>query len=164
MVMTAGVAPAATGGCLRHARTAHGEGAPVYLQWIKAFETGSPEIDALHRELVQECNSLLLLVESSAPWSRILADAGRLVEGCVQHFRQEEEMLAQSRFPRRAEHVAEHRRLEGDLQGLIARMKEVDGSLEEHREYPRALGPMMVDLIIRHDLDYRSHVLHQQGR
>ncbi len=164
MVMTAGVAPAATGGCLRHARTAHGEGAPVYLQWIKAFETGSPEIDALHRELVQECNSLLLLVESSAPWSRILADAGRLVEGCVQHFRQEEEMLAQSRFPRRAEHVAEHRRLEGDLQGLIARMKEVDGSLEEHRDYPRALGPMMVDLIIRHDLDYRSHVLHQQGR
>ena len=166
MVMTAsaGVAPAATGGCLRRARTAHGEGAPVYLQWIKAFETGSPEIDALHRELVQECNSLLLLVETGAPWPRILADAGRLVEGCVQHFRQEEEMLAQSRFPRRTEHVAEHRRLEGELQSLIARMKEVDGSLEEHRDYPRALGPMMVDLIIRHDLDYRSHMLHQQGR
>jgi hypothetical protein len=43
-------------------------------------------------------------------------------------------------------------------------MKEVDGSLDEHRDYPRALGPMMVDLIVRHDLDYRSHMLHQQGR
>ena len=162
--MTASAGPIVTGGCLRHARTAHGEGAPVYVQWIKAFETGSPEIDALHRELVQECNSLLQLVESGAPWPRILVDAGRLVEGCVQHFRQEEEMLAQSHFPRRDEHAAEHRRLEGELQSLVARMKEVDGSLDEHRDYPRALGPMMVDLIVRHDLDYRSHMLHQQGR
>jgi len=162
--MTASAGPIVTGGCLRHARTAHGEGAPVYVQWIKAFETGSPEIDALHRELVQECNSLLQLVESGAPWPRILADAGGLVEGCVQHFRQEEEMLAQSHFPRRDEHAAEHRRLEGELQSLVARMKEVDGSLDEHRDYPRALGPMMVDLIVRHDLDYRSHMLHQQGR
>jgi hemerythrin len=162
--MTASAGPIVTGGCLRHARTAHGEGAPVYVQWIKAFETGSPEIDALHRELVQECNSLLQLVESGAPWPRILADAGRLVEGCVQHFRQEEEMLAQSHFPRRDEHAAEHRRLEGELQSLVARMKEVDGSLDVHRDYPRALGPMMVDLIVRHDLDYRSHMLHQQGR
>ena len=134
------------------------------MQWIKAFETGSAEIDALHRELVQECNSLLLSVESGAAWPCILADADRLVEGCVQHFRHEEDLLAQCHFPRRAKHVAEHRRLERELQSLIARMKEVDGSLEEHREYPRALGPMMVDLIIRHDLDYRSHMLHQQGR
>ena len=158
MTMTASAGPIATGGCRRHVRSAHG------LRWIKAFETGSPEIDALHRELIQECNSLLLLVESGAPWPRIRADAARLVEGCVQHFRQEEEMLAQCRFPRRTEHVAEHRRLEGELQSLIARMKEVDGSLEEHCDYPRALGPMMVDLIIRHDMDYRSHMLHQQGR
>ena len=73
-------------------------------------------------------------------------------------------MLAVSRFPRRAAHVAEHRRLEGEMHGLIARMSAVDGSREEHRDYPRAFGPMIVDLIIRHDLDYRSHLLHQQGR
>ena len=164
MAMTASAGSTSAGGCRRHARTAHGAGAPVYLQWIKAFETGSPEIDALHRALIQECNSLLLLVESGAPWPRILADAARLVEGCVQHFRREEEMLAHSRFPRSAEHLAEHRRQEGALQSLVDRMKKVDGSLDEHRAYPRALGTMLVDLIIRHDLDYRSHMLHKQGR
>jgi hemerythrin-like metal-binding protein len=161
--MTAPAGPITTGR-LRQAHIAHGEGAPVYLKWIKAFETGSPEIDALHHELIQECNSLLLLVESGAPWSRIRADAGRLVEGCIQHFRREEEMLTHCRFPRSTAHVAEHRRLEQVMQGLVARMAKADGSLEEHRDYPRALGPMMVDLIIRHDLDYRSHMLHQQGR
>ena len=152
------------GGCRCHARSVAGESAPVYLEWIAAFETGSPEIDALHRELVRECNSLLLLVENRAPWPRIVADAGRLVEGCIQHFRHEEETLARSRFPRRAAHIAEHRRLERELHALIARMAEVDGSREEHRDYPRSFGPLIVDLIIRHDLDYRSHLLNYQGR
>jgi hemerythrin-like metal-binding protein len=164
MMASTGAGRAATGGCRSH--KPNGEGAPVpdNLQWIKSFETGSPEIDALHRELVKECNGLLFAVENGAAWSRILTDASRLVEGCVQHFRHEEELLAGARFPRTAEHVAEHRRIEHELQGLISRMKAVDGSLEEHRAYPRELGPMLVELIIRHDLDYRSHLLHQQGR
>ena len=164
MAIAASAGAGPTGGCRRHARNAHGEGASVYLQWIKAFETGSTEIDALHRELVQECNGLLVSVEGGSDWSRILADAGRLVEGCVQHFRHEEDLLAQARFPRSIEHIAEHRRIERELQGLIFQMKMVDGSCEEHSAYPRALGPMLIDLIIRHDLDYRSHLLHQQGR
>jgi hypothetical protein len=50
------------------------------------------------------------------------------------------------------------------MQALIVRMEQLDGSLNEHREYPRSLGPSLIDLIIRHDLDYRSHLLHQQGR
>jgi hypothetical protein len=50
------------------------------------------------------------------------------------------------------------------LQGLLFRMKAVDGSLEEHRALPREFGPMLVDFIIRHDLDYRSHLMHVLGR
>ncbi|NJM92043.1 MAG: hemerythrin family protein [Rhodospirillaceae bacterium] len=164
VMASAGAGLAATGGCRRHALPARGKPAPIQLEWIKAFETGSAEIDALHRELIQECNSLLLSVEGGVAWSRIVADAGRLVEGCIQHFRHEEELLAWARFPRTAEHAVEHRRIERELQGLASRMKMVDGSCEEHRAYPRELGPMLVEFIIRHDLDYRSHLLHQQGR
>jgi hypothetical protein len=54
--------------------------------------------------------------------------------------------------------------MEQDLRGLIARMEQVDGSLKEHRDLPASLGPSIIDLMIRHDLDYRSHVLHFQGR
>lgn len=161
---SAGAGAAATGGCRCHGRRAEAKPVPGNLQWIKSFETGSAEIDALHRELVEECNNLLLAVENGAAWSSILADAGRLVEGCVQHFRHEEELLEWARFPRKAEHVAEHRRLERELHGLISRMKMVDGSLEEHRAYPREIGPMLIEFIIRHDLDYRSHLMHVQGR
>ena len=164
MMASAGVGPAAAGGCRRHDATVEGASAPANLQWIKSFETGSVEIDALHRELVAECNSLLLAVDSGAAWSQILVGAGRLVEGCIQHFRHEEELLESARFPRQAEHVAEHRRFEHELQGVISRMRAVDGSLEEHRACPRELGPMLIEFIIRHDLDYRSHLMHVQGR
>ena len=134
------------------------------LQWIKSFETGSSEIDALHRELVEQCDSLLLALDGGAAWSQILADAGRLVEGCIHHFRHEEDLLDWARFPRKAEHVAEHRRFERKLHGLISQMRAVDGSRKEHRAYPRELGPMLVEFIIRHDLDYRSHLMHVLGR
>lgn len=134
------------------------------LQWLKSFETGSDEIDALHRELVEECGSLMSALDDGAAWPRILADADRLVEGCIQHFRHEEDLLEWARFPRKAEHAAEHRRLERELQALISRMRAVDGSLEEHRAYPREFGPILVELIIRHDLDYRSHMMHVLGR
>ena len=40
---------------------------------------------------------------------------------------------------------------------LIEQMKRVNGSLKEHHDIPRSLGPTLVDLIVRHDLDFRSH-------
>ena len=150
----------------RRHRACIAEGAPgsVRLEWIDAFESGNAEIDGLHRKLVRDCNDLLLLVEKDAGWPLILTEARRLVENCIEHFRMEERLLEQTRFPRCADHAAEHRRLEREMQALIVRMEQVDGSQRVHREYPAALGPVLIDVIIRHDLDYRSHLLHQQGR
>lgn len=61
MTTPAGAVPSPAVG-RRHERAASRAHTPVYLKWIDAFETGSAEIDALHRELVQVCNSLLLRV------------------------------------------------------------------------------------------------------
>jgi hemerythrin-like metal-binding protein len=163
MTMSAGAVRSPTGG-RPNERAAGDARMPVYLKWIDAFETGNVEIDALHRELVEDCNSLLLLVENDAAWPLILADAKKLVEGCVQHFRAEESLLERTKFARSAEHKAEHRRLEHEMQRLIDRMEQVDGSLKEHGEIARSFGPSLIDVLIRHDLDFRSHLLHQQGR
>ena len=152
------------GGRRRFEHAAGGSVTSVRLEWINIFETGNVEIDDLHRKLVQDCNGLLLLIDNESTWTLIVAEARKLVEGCLEHFKAEELLLERTRFPRCAEHAAEHRRLEREMQAVIVRMEQVDGSLREHREYPRSLGPSLVDLIIRHGLDYRSHLLHQQGR
>ena len=118
----------------------------------------------MHRKLVRDCNGLLTLLADDADWALILAQSKRLVVNCVEHFRIEESMLERIKFPRREAHAAEHRRMEQELRTLLDRMERVDGSLAEHRDLPASLGPSMIDLMIRHDLDYRSHVLHRQGR
>lgn len=136
----------------------HRHAEPNRLRWIDAFEIGCEEIDALHRKLVQDCNSVLLLLETEADWSRIVADTRKLVDDCIAHFHAEEDVLARTRFPRIDAHEAEHRKLAHELRALVARMERVDGSRPEHREYPKLLGPSLVELIIRHDLDFKSHL------
>jgi hemerythrin len=104
------------------------------------------------------------LLDNEASWSLIVDEARRFLERYIEHFRSEESLLERTKFPRYAEHVAEHRRMEYEMRSVVKRMEQVDGSLEEHRALPRSLGPDLIELMIRHDLDYRSHLLHQQGR
>jgi hemerythrin len=137
---------------------------PIFLKWLDIFETGNAEIDCMHRKLVDDCNNMLTLVADDAPWLMITAQTKRLVVNCIAHFRVEDSILGRMGFPRRDSHVEEHRRIEQELRDLLARMELVDGSLAEHRDLPASLGPSMIDLMIRHDLDYRSHMLHRQGR
>ena len=134
------------------------------IKWIDAFETGNAEIDSLHRKLVEDCNSLWTLLANNAAWSLIVAQTKKLAVDCIDHFRVEQAVLERIDFPRRDAHQAEHRRMELELEGLIARIDEFDGSLKEHRQLPATLVPALIDLMIRHDLDYRSHILYCQGR
>jgi hemerythrin-like metal-binding protein len=154
---------ASSPGWRRHHRRAHGNG-PIRVEWIDVFETGNAEIDGIHRELIHDCNRLLMLLDNEASWSLIVDEARRFLERYIEHFRSEESLLERTKFPRYAEHVAEHRRMEYEMRSVVKRMEQVDGSLEEHRALPRSLGPDLIELMIRHDLDYRSHLLHQQGR
>ena len=101
---------------------------PIRLRWIEAFETGNAEIDVLHRKLVEACDRLLALVEGKAAWPQVIADARVLVADCVAHFRAEEAMLERIDFSRRSDHVAEHCRIEQEMQSLIRRMEQVDGA------------------------------------
>jgi hemerythrin len=82
----------------------------------------------------------------------------------LDHFRFEEEIMRQGRFPRRNAHTAEHKRIERQLSGLLARIRELDGSQEQHYMLPTSFKPILIDLMVRHDLDYRSHLLHRLGR
>ena len=50
------------------------------------------------------------------------------------------------------------------MSDLVARMEHVDGSIPEHREYPKLIGASLIELILRHDLDYKSHLLRHNGR
>ena len=133
------------------------------VAWMTVFETGNHELDAWHRKLIDECNLLLQLVNSDASWPRIVAAAAEFVAACAAHFRVEEKILEQLDFPRRHIHAAEHRRIENELLALMWRLQDVDASHGQCRDLPRWLAPALIDLMVRYDTDYRSHVLERQG-
>ena len=135
-----------------------------HLAWLEILETGVVELDAWHRQLVNDCNRLLEFVAGRAPWIQIVAAAALLTANLMDHFRFEEEVMARNGFPRRDTHAAEHRRIESRLTDLLAQIREVDGSQEEHLVLPTAFKSILIDVMVRHDLDYRSHLLYRLGR
>jgi hemerythrin-like metal-binding protein len=131
---------------------------------MSIFETGNQELDAWHRKLIDQCNRLLQLVASDAELPRIVAAAEEFVAVCAEHFRVEEEILERLNFSRRDIHAAEHRRVEREMLAVIWRLQDPDAAQEECRTLSRWLAPALIDLMVRFDTDFRSHLLEQQDR
>lgn len=134
------------------------------IAWIEVLETGVVELDAWHMQLVNDSNHLLELIAHRAPWLRIVAASMLLGAKLLDHFRFEEEIMQRGGFPRRNAHAAEHKRIERQLSRLLTRIRELDGSQEQHYVLPTSFKPILIDLMVRHDLDYRSHLLYRLGR
>jgi hemerythrin-like metal-binding protein len=137
---------------------------PAQIAWMEVFETGFVELDAWHRKLIEDCNYLLRVAGMDVPWLTVVARAELLVASCLDHFRFEEAIMAQNGFPRREAHIEEHRRIEQKLRAVAAAIRRADGSTSADSALPDQFQAILIDLMVRHDLDYRSHLLHQLGR
>jgi len=137
---------------------------PFQLRWSDSFETGNAEIDAVHRKLILDCNILLAMISSGSSWAMITARAKRVVEDCIAHFKLEESILARSQFSRLAEHKVEHKRLEEEMRSALARIENREELFVDRVEHARWLGGLLINAIVRNDLDFRSHILNEQGR
>lgn len=134
------------------------------IAWMDVLETGVPELDEDHRALIDQCNSLTELMGSGGAWSGIVESARRLAQSCADHFRGEEALLDRTEFPRCEQHKAQHRAIERRFDDLIGFLAGVDGSGAEHRKAAGSMRAILVDILFRHDLDYKSHLQQAAGR
>jgi hemerythrin-like metal-binding protein len=137
---------------------------PFQLQWLESFETGNAEIDRVHRKLILDCNILLAMISNGSNWAMTIATAKRVIEDCIAHFRLEESILAEMQFSRLADHEVEHKRLEQEMRTALVRMESRDDGFADRFEHVRWLGGILIDAIVRSDLDFCSHILDRQGR
>lgn len=133
---------------------------PPQIMWVQSLDFGLAELDAWHKKLCEGCNELMGLLGSEANWVSVISKTETLVESFIQHFRFEENIMRQVAFPRVDAHVEEHHRLEQELRLLVERVQSADGSRPEHREQPTALRSLLIDTMVRHDLDFKSHLNH----
>jgi hemerythrin len=134
------------------------------IAWMEVLETGVEQLDADHRTLIDQCNSLTELMETENRWPEVVQVAHRLAQSCAAHFRSEEALLEQTEFPRRERHKAQHREMERRFNDLVTFLSGVDGTDPKHREAARAVRNTLVDILFRHDLDYKSHLQQVAGR
>jgi hemerythrin-like metal-binding protein len=138
--------------------------AMVPLPWMDILATGVQELDDWHRRLLDECNDLVQARNAGAPLALIVARANRMIANVTDHFAVEEDLMQRTGFRRLDQHIAEHVRVRHELPLLVAALQAsgaddagVDRSLDR-------LQFALLNLLLRHDLDYRSHLLDAQGR
>lgn len=133
------------------------------ISWSPSFETGNAELDAQHIRLLAKGNEVRQLVDNGGSWKEVQRGVASLIKDCIEHFRCEELLLLQTRFPRYGEHVTQHQRIIEKLLELSTIVAGVDGSDRQHRKMISSLELTILDVIIRHDLDYKSHLLNTAG-
>lgn len=91
----------------------------VQLVWRAAYESGDERIDDGHRQLFADANELLAAILSGQAAAPVIAIVDALFADVVQHFRDEETIIAATGFPAAAEHVGLHRGLVEQARHLV---------------------------------------------
>jgi hemerythrin len=117
----------------------------AYFAWDPGLETGRKDIDDQHKGLFALANSLERSIESRSHDEAAVADAVYgLVDYVVEHFRDEEQLMAECHYPGLVPHRSLHEQLSAETLGVMARY--VNGELES----PAELAPMVCDWLRGH--------------
>jgi hemerythrin-like metal-binding protein len=117
----------------------------AYFEWNPALETGNDAIDEQHRSLFALASALQEAIESEHADEETTADCvWRLTDYVVQHFGDEEEMMAEAGYPGLGPHRSLHQHLTAETMSLTARF--VNGE----EVAPATLAPFLTRWLTDH--------------
>ncbi len=132
------------------------------FDWDPAWDTGVPEVDRQHRELLRQMERMMTaLVEGreSAETERTLLLLGDYIET---HFRTEEDLMARSGYPLLDEHRSVHNGMRDQVLALVAAYQrnpaEVPGGVMDF------LTSWLVDHMTNEDLRMAVHLRGSAGQ
>jgi len=133
--------------------TGTGEAGAV-LEWRKEYEVGVAIIDAQHRELLRQMNALSAKVRhgDSEGTREVLGFLGTYA---VEHFRTEEALMAETRYPLAAEHAQEHVRF---VERFTELTREVEAGTHEPLSLLFRIQLGMIDWVITHTTGTDQHL------
>ena len=117
----------------------------VLIEWRKDFETGVPDVDHEHRELVDLINTLHERIAAGEDRARISEFLGEVFARIAAHFALEESIMRKHRYDEYEAHKAEHEQLLDDIRGI---MDDVENDPGE--DYRAALSATVRDWFVNH--------------
>lgn len=133
------------------------------IVWSTAFEMGDARIDAEHREFVGIVNRLSAAVEAREP-DRVAEICKVLVEHSANHFRHEEEVMAEHSYGGLEGHRRDHERLLADICEQTERLCRPTASWQEHVEAAANIKDALLGHLFRVDVHYKTHLQEAGGR
>ncbi len=120
------------------------------IEWRKEFETGIPDVDHEHRELVNLINGLHEHIASGADPVRVTEFLGEVFARIAAHFALEESIMRKHTYDEYEAHKAEHERLLDEIRDIM------DGATTE---YANSLSTVVRDWFVNHfkSKDARLH-------
>lgn len=98
--------------------------------WASLLEVGIAEIDEQHRTLFRLLNELRAAADAPDATERQTAILAELDEDTRQHFATEEQLMRDIGFPDIAAHIAEHQRLQRELEDCRAQVLDRKGAID----------------------------------
>jgi hemerythrin len=131
-------------------------------EWSPALETGVADIDSQHKSLFELANHLQAAIDRHEEDPDAVADAVYgLVDYVVEHFKDEEALMAQVHYPGAGPHRSLHEQLSADTIGITARYFSGEDIT------PDALAPLvtkwLTEHIPTHDARLAAFVVAQRG-
>ena len=133
------------------------------LVWLSEFETGHPDIDDAHRQLLADINALSHLLARRPEWSQVLGKSRQLRDRCFKHFEEEEEVLENTSYDKLATHRKEHLMVKRQLDEILVQISKAKIPSRVEVEAVQLLRSILVNHFFRYDILYKVHLLQQRG-
>lgn len=129
------------------------------VPWLESFSIGHNSIDDEHRDLIQSFNEFCAQAAAEPPPAQLRHAAHELIAKVEAHFTSEEAIFPLIGYRRRLSHMREHLSVGNSLHSLL---------LDDTRLPPSAAAAagrlVLVEHILRHDLEVKTWVLHASGQ
>ena len=126
------------------------------IEWRREFETGVPDVDHEHKELVDLINALHEEIATGAGSDRIHGFLGEVFARIAAHFALEESIMRKHRYDEYAAHKAEHEALLDEIRDIMDNATE-----DQSGAYRDALSDTVRDWFVNH-FKSKNARLHKQ--
>lgn len=128
----------------------------MFIQWSPAFDIDVPLIDRQHRRLAELVNEFHSSCKNGRPGAAVFSVLNTLVKYTDEHFRSEESLMTEVRYPDLIRHRREHERLTLEIFALNEKLS--SGDVEVNDETMAFLKRWLLDHILQSDRKVGDYV------
>lgn len=125
------------------------------IEWKEFLTVGVPEMDAEHRNFIARVNELNLAIVAVKDKATVRQAMDLMLSEAANHFKHEERLLAQWKYPHAAAHAAKHAALWTHFGGLLREFEQAELSFVWAMKGLK-VKQMLVAHLLKEDLTYRD--------